>query len=379
MLEVAPAAKPARMRFRHWMIVVGFVAFTITPALGAAYYLYTHAADQYASTVGFTVRREENGSAMEILGGLTQISGASSSDTDILYEFVQSQKLVRDVDEALDLQSIFQKPKNDPIFSLTENASIEDLLDYWERMVRIQYDPGAGLIEIEVRAFDPNDAQLIAQELFDRSSAMINELSSIARTDMTGYAKEELDQAMDSLKTARQALREFRNETQIVDPAADIQGQMGLLNSLQARLADALIELDLLNGITSQSDPRAEQARKRIEVIETRISEERLKLGVVGTNSDQTIAFADLFGEFESLQMDLEFAEKAYVSALSAYNASVAEARRKSRYLAAYLQPTLAETPRYPQRLTILAVLTTLLFGLWTIIVLVYYSLRDRR
>ncbi len=376
---MAPAARPARMKFRHWMVLLGFLLFTVLPTVGAGYYLYVYAADQYASKVGFTVRREEASSAMDVLGGLTQISGSSSSDTDILYEFVQSQELVREIDNRIDLKTIYRKPEEDVVFRLKDDASIEDLLDYWDRMVRIQYDPGAGLIEIEARAFDPDDAQRITRALFARSSEMINELSSIARDDVTRYAKEELDQAVTRLKEARQALRVFRNETQIVDPSADIQGQMGLLNSLQARLADALIELDLLAGTTSASDPRAVQARRRIEVIETRIEDERRKLGVTGTSSGTSAAFADLVGEFESLQVDLEFAQKAYVSALSAHDTAVAEARRQSRYLAAYLEPTLAETPRYPQRLTILAVLSVLLVGTWTILVLIYYSLRDRR
>lgn len=378
-VEVAPAARPARMKTRHWLVTLGFVLFALLPTLGAAYYLYVFAADQYASKVGFTVRREESGSAMELLGGLTQVSGASSSDTDILYEFVQSQELVRAVDASLDLQAIYGKPEQDRIFRLEEGASIEAMLDYWERMVRIQYDPGAGLIEIEVRAFDPQDAQAIAQELFERSSAMINQLSSIARADVTRYAREELDLAVQRLKAARRALTLFRNETQIVDPTADIQGQMGLLNSLQAQLADALIELDLLATTTNQSDPRAVQARRRIEVIEKRIDEERQKLGVSGTAGEGGGAFADLVGQFESLQVDLEFAEKAYLSALSAHDTAVAEARRQSRYLAAYLEPTLAETPRYPQRAILLAVTGLMLMGLWTILVLVYYSLRDRR
>jgi capsular polysaccharide transport system permease protein len=376
-VEVASAAGPARMRRRHWLLGVSFVLCVILPTLVSGYYLYTHAADQYASKVGFSVRSEETGSAFELLGNLTSISGSSSSDTDILYEFIQSQEMVEEVDAELDLRRIFSKPDNDPVFTLDPEASIEDMVDYWSRMVRLVYDPGTGLIEVEVRAFDPLDAQKIAQNLFDRSSAMINELSAVARADVTRYAREELDQALGRLKDARKALTLFRNETQIVDPSADIQGQMGLLNSLQAQLAETLIELDLLAETARSDDPRVEQAKRKTVVIEKRIAEERRKLGVSGAGD--TRVFADLVGQFESLQVDLEFAEKAYVSALSAYDTAVAEARRQSRYLTAYLRPTLAETPQYPQREILLAVIALILFGSWTILSLVYYSLRDRR
>lgn len=357
--------------------MLSFALGVILPMLGMAVYLYSFAADQYASTVGFTVRTEETGSAMEILGGLTSLSSASSSDTDVLYKFIQSQELVRDMDATLDLRHIYRKPVSDPVFALSQDASIEDLLAYWERMVRIYYDPGTGLMEIEARAFDPADAQAITVEIYARSSKMINTLSAVARADTTRYAREELDTAVTRLKEARQALTLFRNETQIVDPSADIQGQMGLLSSLNAQLATALIELDLLAETTRESDPRMEQARRKIVVIEKRISEEREKLGV-GTDHNGN-AYADLVGQFEALQVDMEFAEKAYVSALSAYDTALAEARRQSRYLAAYIEPTLAETPLYPQRAILLLIAGFALFGLWTIAVLIYYSLRDRR
>lgn len=375
--KIPKPASLARLKTRHKLAMLSFAGFVGVPVLLMTAYLYIFAADQYASTVGFTVRTEESGSAMEILGGLTKLSTASSSDTDILYKFIQSQELVLAMDESLDLHKLYGKPRFDPVFRLSENASIEETVSYWKKMVRIYYDPGIGLMEIEVRAFDPADAKAIAVDIFARSTARINELSAIARADTMRYARDELDTAVERLKEARQALTLFRNETQIVDPSADIQGQMGLLTSLNTQLATALIELDILIETTRETDPRMEQTRRKIAVIERRIADEREKLGV-GQGRDGK-AYADLVGTFESLQVDLNFAEKAYISALSAYDTAVAEARRQSRYLAAYVEPTLAQTPLYPQRMVIILVGGFVIFGLWSICLLIYYSLHDRR
>ena len=87
---VRPPAKPARLRLRHVIIVLSFVLWVVLPVAVSGWYLYTVARDQYASHVGFSVRTEEIGSAIELLGGITELSGSSSSDTDILYEFIQS-------------------------------------------------------------------------------------------------------------------------------------------------------------------------------------------------------------------------------------------------------------------------------------------------
>ncbi len=77
--------------------------------------------------------------------------------------------------------------------------------------------------------------------------------------------------------------------------------------------------------------------------------------------------------------MDLDFAEQSYVSALSTYDRSVAEARRKSTYLAAYVVPTRAERSEYPDRIVILALTGLFLFLIWSVMALVIYSIRDRR
>jgi capsular polysaccharide transport system permease protein len=375
--ESPKAATHSFIRLRHVLVILSFVLVVIVPTVLTGNYLYTLAADQYASKVGFAVRNEESSSAFELFGNITNLSGSSSSDTDILYEFIQGQELVEMVDADLDLRTIYSKPQDDWVFRMDPDASIEDVMKYWENMVRIVYDPGTGLLEIEARAFDPEDARNIVQAIFDRSSMMINELSTVARSDLTRYARDELDQAIERLKDARQALTLFRNENQIVDPSADIQGQMGLLNSLQAQLADTLIELDMLSVTSSSGDPRLTAAQLRSEVIQNRINLERRNLGVAG--GDGNSAFADLIGQFESLQVDLQFGQEAYVASLTAYDGSIAEARRQNRYLAAYLNPTLAQTPQYPQREIILILLGLLLFGSWAILVLVYYSLRDRR
>lgn len=380
--EMPQPVQPARMRTRHHAIVVSFLLICLLPVVLWGWYLWARAADQYASHMGFTVRSEEASTPTDILGGLAQLSTSASSDTDILYEFIQSQGMVRLVGAQHDLRAIWSAPghdlSGDPIFALDPDATIEGLTDYWLRMVRVFYDPGTALLEVEVRAFDPQDAQNIANALFAQSSEMINQLTAIARADVTRYAEQDLVETQENLRAARQALTQFRNETRIVDVEADLQGQMGVVNSLQGQLAEALVEFDLIAGTAQSGDPRLVQTQRRIEVIQRRIDEERSKVGGAAPTPNGA-AYADLVGQFESLLVDQEFAEEAYLSARAAYDATIAEARRQNRYLAAYEHPTLPEAPEYPRRPVLLGLAALLLFGTWSILVLVYYSLRDRR
>lgn len=378
---VLPPAAKSQFRQRHFLVLVSFLVMVLVPAFVSAWYLWTRAADQYASSVAFSVRTEEQGSAIASLLGSVQLGGSSTaSDAEVLYKFIQSQSMVASLDEKLDLRGIWSKadPAVDPVFAYYPPGTIEDLLDHWTRKVKIFYDNGTGLIELRVLAFDPADAKAIAEAIYAESTAMINQLSAIAREDGIGYARDELDLAVERLKVARTALTEFRNRTQIVDPTVDLQGQAGLLNTLNQQLAAALIEADLLKQTTRDDDPRISQAERKIGVIETRIEDEKRKLGI-GASGTGTDAFATLVGDYERLQVDRQFAEQTYTAALASYDGAQAEARRQSRYLAAHVRPTLAERSDFPKRLTLFGLVALFSFLLWSITVLVGYSLRDRR
>jgi len=377
-MKIAPPATAFKRRKRHWSVLVSFIVVVVIPIAVIWWYLSVRAADQYVSKVGFSVRTEELASAVDIFGSLSSLSGSGgSSDADILYKFIQSQELVALINDELDLKTLYSKPENDPIYAFDNTGSIEDLVTYWHRMTKIYYDSATGLIELNILAFNAQDALNISTAIFKQSTVKINDLSAIARLDATRYAKEDLDQSLTRLKAARRALTGFRNLHQIVDPQADIQGQVGLLNSLSVQLAESLIELDLLKATTRETDPRLARVILKISVIRERIKEERKKFGENETSGGQ--AFSTIVGDYEELAVDLEFAEQAYLSSLSAFNSARAEAQRQSRYLAAYISPTKAERSTYPKVLNIMLLATLFLFLTWAIGVLLGYAIKDRR
>ncbi|MDQ2095978.1 sugar transporter, partial [Rhodobacteraceae bacterium 10Alg 79] len=121
------------MKRRHWGLALSFVIFVFVPVIVVAWYLYFVSLDQYASTAGFTVRKEDSQSATDLLGGLAQFTGAtSSSDADVLYEFIQSQEIVEKINQTVDIEGAYSKNWDvDPLFAIWPDADIEDLLWYW--------------------------------------------------------------------------------------------------------------------------------------------------------------------------------------------------------------------------------------------------------
>lgn len=377
---VEPPAPLARVQPRHGSILVSFALLVLLPVLVSGWYLWTRATDRYVSYTGFSVRTEEVSSAMELLGGMAALSGSSSSDTDILYRFIQSQEMVAMIDARLNLRAIWARADaaTDPVFAFHQPGTIEDMRDYWNRMVHVYNDGGTGLIDLQVEAFAAADAQTIASMIYDESAAMMSRLSAIARADATRQARDERDAAVRRLGSARAALTLFRNRTQIVDPATSIQTQMGLVSSLQFQLAATLIDLDMLRQTTTPNDLRIVQAERRVSIIEARIGDEKAKIGASPGTRDGN-AFADLMGEYERLAVDLQFAEQSYMASLVAFDTAVADARRKSRYIAAHVRPTLAQRPEHPRRAALLALVAMFALLIWSITVLSAYALRDRR
>lgn len=372
-----PEVSAAQIRPRHRGLLWAFAGVVVLPLFLATAYLWIFAEDQYASTVGFTVRREEGSSASDLLGGLTRITGGGGSrETDILYEFIRSQEIVASIDERLGLNDLYSANwPGDPAFALWPGASSEQLLRHWGRMVRISYDSSSQLIELRVLAYSPEQAQLIAQEIVAESQRMINNLNRAAREDIMRYAQEDVAKTIARLKEARETLSRFRTRTQIVDPAADIQGRMGVLNNLQQQLAEALIENDIVVGSSQENDPRRAQSARRIQVIRDRIEAERATFAA----SEGGENYPELLAEFERITVDLQYAEETYRAALAAEDAARDQAVRQTVYLAPYIHPTLPQTAEFPQRGSLIGLLALFLTFAWAIGSLVFYSVRDRR
>jgi capsular polysaccharide transport system permease protein len=371
-----PAPLPARAKPRHWGAIAAFVLLVVLPFLTVVGYLYTRAADQYHSEVAFSIRSEDVGGASAgLLGALTQIGAGTASDADILYEYVRSQEIVEAIDAELDLRSLYNRPEGDPVFTLGDEASIEALLAHWRRMVEVSYDSNAGIIHVRANAFTPQDARAIAERILAQSGALVNQLSEQAREDAVRFAREELAEAEAHLRSVRERLAAFRRAHNIVDPTADVAGQMGLLSALQAELAQALVDRDVLLSYAAEGDQRVAQADRRIDAITARIEDERSSLDLTGVAG----SLPEVVGSYEELLVDLEFANTAYTQTLALLSAARAEARRQSRYLAAHVRPTLAQSPLYPRRALLAGMAGIFLLLGWTILMLVYYNVRDNR
>jgi capsular polysaccharide transport system permease protein len=377
-LLAGPATAQGRGRRRHRIGPgqASFVLCVLLPMAVALWYLHRVAADQYHSSLAFSVRAEEvSSAAVGLLGAITQISSGSASDTDILYDAIRSQPMVEAVDRRLGLRPIFSRPAWDPVFALPPDAPIEDLVRYWGRMVHVTLDGTAGILRIRVEAFRPEDATAIAEAILAESTLIVNRLSDAARNDAVRFATADLATAEDRLRDLRGKLAAFRRSYGIVDPEAGMAGQAGILGALESELAQAYVERDMLLSYAGEGDQRVLQSNRRIDAISARIEAERLSLGIGASAKDAT----EVMGRYEALLTDLGFAQAAYTQAQTGLSAAQAEARRQARYLAPHVLPTRADTPVYPRRWLLSGLAALFLLLIWGAAAVALASARDAR
>ena len=363
----------ARPRFRHFLLLLSFLALVIAPTAYVNWYLHERAADQYASRLAFTIQSDEGQVVSVLEGFLGGGSGGSSADqAEVLYGFIQSQNMVETLQERLDLRAIYNKRPEDWYFSLGDTPSIEELVDYWQAVCIVSFS--AGIVEVEVRAFDPQDARLLAGAVLDESTAQINRMSAEARDDALRDATSYLEEKERIWRDARLALDTARSEDAMIDPGAEAKAALERIAKLEAELDIERIKLDELLEFAPTGDSRIVTVQRRIDTLNGLIAEERRKIASTGGGT-----LSQSVGKFEALAIEAEIAQTAYTAALASYENARIEARRKQSYLSAHISPTLSETPEYPQRYLLGGLVFVTLFLGWIVLVMLAYNIKDRR
>ncbi|MDX0543483.1 RkpR, polysaccharide export protein [Sinorhizobium medicae] len=372
-----------KLRWRHAIIGGTFLGLVAVPATLASLYMAFIAADQYHSTTSFAVRSIEGGVSSDILGMFTQASGGSTvSDSYILMDYILSERMAADADRRFKLEDVYAARGLDYFYGIGSELPIEDKLDYWRDMVNVNFDHASGIMQVTVKAFEPQQAREIAKFIVDQSDNLVNSLSLSARNDVLRAAQDEVLAGEARLSKARAALRDYRDKSQEISPEEGAKLAVQLIGSLEQQLTQLNADLATAKSQMGEDTPRIRVLKTRIESLEQQLDVERQRLGAgeksTAGNDPNSPDVAGRIAEFEELETEREFAERAYTAALGSLEKARIDANNRQRYLALFIEPTLSELAQYPARLlNSFLVMLGLLFA-WGIGVMGYYNIRDR-
>jgi capsular polysaccharide transport system permease protein len=279
-----------------------------------------------------------------------------SDDAIRLKEFILSRDASDYLAANAGLLTVLGRPEADFLWrypSPFAAATRESLFKHYLKFVSVDYDQSTGVADLRVQGFRPADAQQIAQALMARAELLINGLNERSGADAVKSALAEVEQAERRAHKALAAVTEFRSREKVIDPAQASLAALNTIASLSLTTAEANASLIDAAKATPGS-PQVATLSRKIAALQDQIAVERSKLAG-GSDS-----LAPRLAEYEGLILDQTFAEKAFLSALTALETARIDAQRQRVFLESVSSADLPDYAAYPHRaLWILVVFAT--------------------
>ena len=194
-----PPLPRLRRRRRIGRLLSLLLAVALPTALMGTY-LYRYADNQYISEFRFSVRRQaplrvDPSAGSSMAAGLSpSLNLAMINDSEIVVQYLKSRQVIDDITAAgIDLDRIYAQQDNDLLAHLSPGATAEERLRYWHRIVDPFFDLTNGIVSVQVRAFRPEDARIVADKALQLAETLVNHMSSRAQADQLAYARSEAD------------------------------------------------------------------------------------------------------------------------------------------------------------------------------------------
>lgn len=365
---------------RRRVLAWSFMLCVLMPIALGSYYFAAIASDRYAATAGFAVRGVNASSGIDGIGALTGLAsaGSTTSDSYIILKYLKSRDIVERLQDDMDLHTAFTAPGIDRLSRMGDDLSIEDFVLYWGRMVRTSFDSTSGIVSVEVQAFSAAQAEQIATLVLQYTDELVNTLSVSARQDSVRFAEAEVARAEERLRTALQDIRDFREQERSINPAATAQLDIELVGGLESRLIDLRARIASIEGSLDENAPSLLALRRQAEALEAQIAARAAEIsGSTASIGSEMAAMSGLLATFEALEVEKDFAQQVYQSALTSLEQARAEADRQQRYLAVFTLPATPEDAVYPKRGQNILLLIAIVISAWGISTLIVYSVRD--
>lgn len=382
-----------RRRRRFPRALIGFLLFFVLPSLASIVYFTLIAAPQYAAEARLVVRAVEitqeeakSDSKVGVSGGVggSQTNMASgglkysptTQNAYIVAQYIRSRAMVEDLSKVVNLREIFRRPEADPVARLADDASIEDLVEYWQGMVRSYVDAPSGIVTFQIRAFRADDALKIADEVIRLSERLVNQISKRAREDIMRASEDEVREAAAHVRTILKDLRIARDAEGMLDPVKTADETGKLLMQMMTDKIKLEAELFAAMRTLDKDAPSVRNLRSRLEIAEKQLAAMR---ATMAGNGGPTRNIAASMRTFEELESKRFVAEKLLVIAEEALDRARKRAERQNLYFMVFVPPTLPMEAKFPRRLAYSIIFPLAFLVLWGIGALTAAAIEDHR
>ena len=342
LVRPAPARRPAS----RWPVAAALASILVA-LLAYAVYQVAVASDTYVVQFRFAVRQADQPRMVSGLGvGIGTPMIASLTESHAVVQHLRSQDAVASLLGALDLQAMFGRADIDPIARLAPGATQEDLVRYLGTHLRPHYDHTSGIISVEVSAFSAADALALAQQVERMSEELVNALSLSARRGLLASAEADMARGEERLSRARDALRDFRQQNELLDPRQSAEATGELIARLEGEIAQLDAQAWAMRRFTADTAPAVLSLRDRIDSLRQQVQSLRQR-----ATADNRQALSTALRGYEALDTEAMMALKSYEGLLATLERTRSDANRQMVYLAHVVRPILPTAPLRPRRI----------------------------
>lgn len=357
-----------------------FLFLVVIPSLLVAFYYAFWASDQYLTETRLIVRTigiSDQFDQSEERAGKSRIGGDSlTQDAYIVANYLESVDLVKELDKTIGLSQKFVNRDIDLLSRLDNDASTEDLHQFWLGQIKTYVDGPSGIIVFRVKAFTPEDAVTISKAALDASSRMMNNLSTRAIDGVYQRARLEVSQSYEAYSKALTDLRDYQNEVGIFNPETSLRITSTVISQLLEQKLTAEVQLASLDASGSSNSAQARQLRQTITALQDQIDTQQAKL----TSQKETSGeLSQQFTEFSHYETQRIVSEALYEAARRNLDVARSTVLRRSTFLSIFSTPHLPQDATHPKRLSTWFVISMGLLCLWAAGTLIWMSVEDHK
>jgi len=345
--RLAGLAPRARDRVFTALLGAIFAMTFVLPMIGCLGYYALMVSPGYVSEVRFIVR-----SSAPILSrdrystSTVEPKAKIVQDTAVLLNYLGSPSIIQDLQKNIDLKEVFGRKNIDVFSRLAPDATQDETLEYWKDRYSASVNPKSGIVELEVTAFTPAEAQKLVELVLRLSEVQINSLSSGMWNDLLVSAQQDVETATTEVAALRGKLRDTQNLTGVFDIDLSAESILTTLTSVESEIAQLRSRREALRFSLDKQAPQLADMDRRLAALE----EQARKLGAkaAGTSTETSGNLADYSSIFDKLKLDLKIAQNKLESAIRELEKVKLVSSLQLIYVDNFTEPTLPDKSTSP-------------------------------
>lgn len=352
----------------HWAVALIAIALV-------SFYWFAWAEERYVSRATVVLESPQVATPELSLSSLMGSGAGSTSDLLLLREYLLSVDMLRLLDDQLGVRLHYSE-HGDFFAKLRDpNVPIEDLHKYYLRRVEVEVDEYAGVLNIRVQAYTPEFAHQMTTLLLQAGEDHMNEMGHRLADEQVQFLERQMVRLEERFTETRQALLEYQNEYGLVSPSDTVASINQVVATLEADLARLQAQRNALSSFQSAQSPELRQVERNITALRDQIIEQRDRIAQASGDSLNSVS-----AEYETLELQAQFAQETYSSALAALENTRLEAARQLKQVSVLQSPLMPEYPTKPDRLynsSVFAIITLFLAFIFSMLMMIIKDHRD--